>query len=146
MRLTLLRLLTVLICAIALPVCAAPAPEPPHAWLFGTWIGGLYPLPVTLGAEQCLSQPVVIFTRDMVLRASLLDEGFAQRRIDTVRATATGAEFRFYAASGPATTGAPTGFGCENADVLHVRRINENEISFPRCVDFPYPLVRCPNR
>ena len=43
--------------------------------------------------------------------------------------------------------GAPVvGFGCENADLLHVQRRGENEISFPNCGDFPYPLVRCPAR
>lgn len=145
MRLTTLRLLAALLCAVALPV-RAQAPAPPHAWLFGTWVGGLYPLPVALGAQECLAQPVVIFTRDLVLRASLTAEGFAQRRIDTVRATATGAEFRFFPSPDSASPGAATGFGCESADVLHVHRVGENEISFPHCADFPYPLVRCPNR
>ena len=35
------------------------------------------------------------------------------------------------------------GFGCISPDILHVLRRSENEISFPGCNDFPYPLVRC---
>jgi hypothetical protein len=27
-----------------------------------------------------------------------------------------------------------------------VQRRSDNEISFPGCTDFPYPLVRCPGR
>jgi hypothetical protein len=27
--------------------------------------------------------------------------------------------------------------------MLTVRRDNENQITFPGCADFPYPLVRC---
>jgi len=38
------------------------------------------------------------------------------------------------------------GFGCPSPDVLHVQRRGENEISFPGCNDFPYPLVRCSAR
>ena len=38
------------------------------------------------------------------------------------------------------------GFGCEDPDLLHVQRRGENEISFPGCPEFPYPLVRCPAR
>ena len=38
------------------------------------------------------------------------------------------------------------GFGCESADVLHVVKRGENEIMFPGCADFPYPLIRCSSR
>jgi hypothetical protein len=38
------------------------------------------------------------------------------------------------------------GFGCISPDVLRVQRRTENEITFPDCKDFPYPLVRCPAR
>ena len=35
----------------------APAPAgPPHAWLFGSWVGGIFPPPVTLSAQECLAQ------------------------------------------------------------------------------------------
>jgi hypothetical protein len=166
MRRAALRLLILLSCAGlscaglsgagALPARAQGAALPPHAWLFGAWIGGLYPPPVTLGAEECLAQPVVIFTRDLVMRATITDVAYAQRPIETARATATGAEFRFLAPVQPATGGgtlfgppgaAPVvGFGCETANVLHVQRHGENQISFPHCSDFPYPLIRCPGR
>jgi hypothetical protein len=99
---------------------------------------------------------VVIFTRDLAMRAVLTDVIYAQRQIETVRATATGAEFRFVAPVQPAAEGGTlfgppgaaqaVGFGCETADVLHVQRQGENQISFPHCADFPYPLIRCPAR
>ena len=143
-------------CAGALPAWSQTSQLPPHAWLFGAWIGGLYPPPVTLGAEECLAQPVVIFTRDLVLRATITDLTYTQRTVETARATATGAEFRFMAPVQPPTTGgtlfgppgaAPVvGFGCETANELHVLRHGENQISFPHCSDFPYPLIRCPGR
>ena len=47
---------------------------PPHAWLFGTWTGGIFPAPSGLSNQACLSQPVVIFTRDLVLRATLTEQ------------------------------------------------------------------------
>jgi hypothetical protein len=128
---------------------------PPHAWLFGTWTGGLFPVPRNMTAQMCLAQPVVIFARDVVLRASLTDPLYQQRIIQTARTTQGGFEFRFEPGADPLTTlgsgllgqTAPPpqqGFGCETADVLHVRRLGENEISFPGCADFPEPLYRCP--
>jgi hypothetical protein len=155
MRTTILRLLAALLCVAALPV-RAQMPLPPHAWLFGTWVGGLYPPPVTLTAQECLAQPVVIFTRDLVMRATLITDNMVQRRIDTARATTNGVEFRFLSPIqpanesaqlfGPQTRPEDIGFGCENPDVLHVQRITDNEIKFPRCAEFPYPLIRCPSR
>jgi hypothetical protein len=88
-----------------------------------------------------------------VLRATLISELYVQRVIESARTGPSGTEFRF--ASVPLPIGAdrlgvgasPTpGFGCEGPDVLHIRRHTENEISFPGCADFPYPLVRCPAR
>ena len=158
MRRIVARLLVLLLGAVALaaPGRAQGPAEPPHAWLFGAWIGGLYPPPVTLSAQECLGQPVVIFTRDLVLRAIFTSDTYVQRRIDTVRATATGTEFRLIQslASTPAgnalfgdqATPPLPGFGCENANVLHVKREGENQISFPHCAEFPYPLIRCSPR
>lgn len=132
---------------------AVPAPrahaqaEPPHAWLFGTWTGGLFPVPSRIPVEACLAQPVVIFTRDLVLRATLTDQLLSQRVIATARAVPGGAEFRFGATDATPRMfgGGPgrVGFGCETPDMLTVQRRGENEISFPGCSDFPYPLVRC---
>jgi hypothetical protein len=149
------RLLALLLAAIALPAQAQSPALPAHSWLFGTWIGGLYPPPVTLSAQECLAQPVVIFTRDLVLRATFTSDTYTQRRVETVRVIPTGAEFRLVEplASTPAGNAlfgdeAPApliGFGCETANILHVKRITETEISFPHCSDFPYPLIRCPS-
>ncbi len=127
---------------------------PPHAWLFGAWTGGLFPAPSGLTAQECLAQPTVIFTRDVVMRATLISTTYVQRVIATARLTPTGTEFRFSAAPPPEpgsrllglnTTPEP-GFGCSSPDELHVVRRGENEITFPGCADFPYPLLRCPGR
>jgi len=130
----------------------------PHPWwLFGAWTGGLFPVPPGLGAQACLAEPTVIFTRDVVLRASLTDVTFTQRVIVTARTQAGQTEFEFTPAQdtlaatsngllGLAAPKAAAGFGCERDDVLHVRWVNENEIQFPGCADFPNPLVRCPER
>ena len=143
---------------LALPVplrpAVAQAQRPaPHAWLFGTWTGGLYPAPSQPTAQACLSQPVVIFTRDVVLRATLADVIFVQREIETARTSGEATEFRFLPARQAADApllgaGAPEparGFGCASPNELSVRRLSDNEIAFPGCVDFPYPLVRCPS-
>lgn len=120
---------------------------PPHAWLFGTWTGGLFPPPAQMSSQQCFSQPVVVFTRDLVLRASITQQELSQRVVETARATQGGMEFRFAAGAGvPAMFGGSTarvGFGCASPDLLTVQRRGENEIAFPGCADFPYPLVRC---
>ena len=141
------------------PLLAAPASpvraqgEPPHAWLFGSWTGGLFPVPSNITAAACLAQPVVVFTRDVVLRASLTDVTYTQRVVATARSNPGYTEFQFAPAEAP-TTGlfgnpAPAvnaGFGCATPDVLMVQRRTDNEISFPGCADFPNPLVRCPSR
>ncbi len=143
--------------ASALLLATLPLPShaqlPPHAWLFGTWTGGLFPAPETLSAAACLSQPVVIFTRDLVLRATLVEQTLTERIIETANATPTSVEFRFApggidagASPNPNLPGGASqlGFGCQSDNVLHVLRRGPNEISFPGCKDFPNPLVRCP--
>jgi hypothetical protein len=149
---SLLAAVLLLLAPLDKPHAQATAPVPPHAWLFGAWTGGLFPAPSGITAQQCLAQPTVIFTRDVVMRATLTDPTYAQRVIETVRLTTTGSEFRFVA--GPPSTSSlmglespPTvGFGCESPDVLHVVRRGENEITFPDCAEYPYPLERCPGR
>jgi hypothetical protein len=145
-------------CLLGGPLQAGAQPQtgtalPPHAWLFGSWTGGIFPPPSSLPGPLCLSNPTFIVTRDVVLRAVVTDLTYAQREIETVRAGPTGAEFKFVAgpsaAPSPLGLAAPSGevgFGCENADVLHVVKRGENEIMFPGCADFPYPLIRCSSR
>ena len=143
--------------AVALPGTAGAqaAGGPPHAWLFGTWIGGLFPVSGPVNAQLCLSQPTVIFTRDVVLRAELTDVTYIQRVVATARTNPGVTDFVFSPSVDPAAEignglmgmdppKPASGFGCESPDVLHVRRITDNEIAFPGCSDFPNPLVRCP--
>jgi hypothetical protein len=138
----------------AAPPASAQGGLPPQSWLFGAWTGGLFPPPSTIGAQQCQAQPVAIFTRDIVMRATIVDQLYTQRLVETARSTGNGVEFRFAPSvqqSGPfglaqGAGGGDVGFGCENPDVLHVQRRGDNEISFPGCPEFPYPLVRCPAR
>jgi len=152
------RLLAVL---PALLLLLAPTPPhaqttagPPHAWLFGAWTGGMFPAPSFLTAQECLAQPTVIFTRDLVMRATLTDATYIQRIVESARATSSGTDFHF---TGGSVSGASSnlldlnqgplpGFGCASPDELRVERRGPNEISFPDCADFPYPLVRCPGR
>ena len=133
---------------LALPQGARAQAEPPHAWLFGTWTGGLFPVPSRMTPQACFAQPVVIFTRDLILRATLTDQVMTQRVIETARATPGGAEFRVTAVSATprmfgGSDAGQVGFGCETPENLNVQRRGENEIGFPGCGDFPYPLVRC---
>jgi hypothetical protein len=138
-----------------LPPAVAQAQRPaPHAWLFGAWTGGLFPVPSQPTAQACLAQPVVIFSRDVVLRATLADVLYIQREIETARTSGDVTEFRFLPARQPAdapllgvaTPEPARGFGCASPDALTVRRLSEDIIAFPGCVDFPNPLVRCPSR
>lgn len=143
-------------CLISLATLAAPplhAAEPPHAWLFGEWTGGLFPAPPHPTAAECRAHPSVIFMRDVVLRATLVDVTYVQRVIATARTFGGHADFTFAplppgSAINP-LTGAPEasagGFGCAGPDELHVVRKSANEIVFPGCADFPNPLVRCPS-
>ncbi len=147
----------VLLC-LALLLAAPPLPAqsqalPTHAWLFGTWTGGMFPPPSHMTPQACFSQPVVIFTRDVVLRATITDQFYTQRLIETALTSSGGTQFRFTSALPPVAVNgllrsqsvAPpgVGFGCDSPDTLAVERRGENEIAFPGCADFPYPLVRC---
>ena len=130
--------------------------QPPQSWLFGAWTGGLFPPPSVLSAQECLAMPVVIFTRDIVMRAVVTDQFYGQRLVETARSTAEGVEFRFTPAPvtapespfnpSPNVSPGVVGFGCISPDILRVQRHSENEITFPECKDFPYPLLRCPAR
>jgi hypothetical protein len=153
-RLTACLAATALLALAGAPCAGAQSPLPPQSWLFGAWIGGLFPPPSTISAQECLAQPVIIFTRDIVMRATIVDQLYTQRLVETARTTGNGVEFRFnrslqIAQSSPfglSQGGGEVGFGCEDPDALHVQRRGENEISFPNCPEFPYPLVRCPAR
>ncbi len=120
---------------------SAPAPArsgPPHAWLFGTWTGGLFPVLDGMTEQDCRTQPTVAFRQDEVDHTLLTSTALARRIIETVRTTPEGAEFRF-----TPTSDDPAGFGCDSANALYVARQDNNTISFPRCAGFPYPLQRC---
>ncbi len=143
-----------LVFVVACPV-AAQAPEAPvHAWLFGGWIGGVFPPPVTLSTEECLSEPTVIFTRDVVMHLTMTSPIYVQRPIQTVRATKDGFVFQFNgqppSAQGgmlvQASTPPELGFGCASPDRLTVQRRGDNQIVFPGCSAYPYPLIRCAPR
>ena len=149
-------IVTLALAALSTVPARAQGNLPPHSWLFGAWIGGMFPPPSTLSAQECLAMPVVIFTRDIVMRAVITDELYAQRLVETARVTPEGVEFRLTRPVAAAPAGpfslSPSGgtndvgFGCISPDILRVQRRTENEISFPGCTDFPYPLVRCPAR
>ena len=132
----------------------ARAAEPPHAWLFGEWTGGLFPAAPHPTAESCRAQPTVVFMRDVVLRATLTNPTYEQRVVATARTYGDHTDFTFAplppsSATDP-LTGAPmasaAGFGCAGPDELRVVRKSANEIVFSGCADFPNPLVRCPSR
>lgn len=129
-------------------VLAQPAGEPPHAWVFGSWTGGLFPAGESSG-PRCTGQPSVIFTRDVVLRASVFDVAYRQRLIETVTAGEDVLEIRLVAIppqSGPLGRGLPPdiGFGCPGGpNSLRIERRGPHEIVFPNCSEFPSPLQRC---
>jgi hypothetical protein len=144
----------ILVAALAAPLAAADAQQPqaqaqaaPHAWLFGSWTGGIFPATETEGAA-CAAQPTVIFTRDVIMRVSVLDVAYRQRLIETVAGGPESVEFRLAPA---AASIAPLGgrlppdsaFGCANPNNLRVERRGPNEIFFPDCAEFPSPLKRC---
>ncbi|MBP0493231.1 hypothetical protein [Roseomonas indoligenes] len=146
----------ILVAALAAPLAAADAQQPqggvpaqaaPHAWLFGTWTGGIFPATETEGAA-CAAQPTVVFTRDVIMRVSLLDVPYRQRLIETVSGGPDAVEFRL----APAGAAIPplggrlppdSAFGCANPNALRVERRGPNEIVFPNCAEFPSPLKRC---
>jgi hypothetical protein len=115
------------------------AGAPPHAWLFGVWTGGLFPVLDGMSTQDCKAQPTVVFGRDSVGHATLLGTQIVQRVIETVRSTGTGAEFRFT----PGDAAADDGFGCGDPNQLNVDRAAADTITFPNCSAFPYPLHRC---
>jgi hypothetical protein len=121
----------------------APAPAAPSSsGLFGAWIGGIYPPPVTLNAQECLAQPMVIFTNGVVMRAIMTSPAYAQRLIDNAVTTANGYQVQLV----PRQSAADVTFGCPNPNVLPVQWRGDNEITFPGCTDFPFPLIRCVTR
>jgi hypothetical protein len=140
----------VLAAALALggSVGAQPGGEPPHAWVFGSWTGGIFP-PTDTQGPRCTGQPSVIFTRDVVMRAATLDVPYRQRIIETVSAGPESLEFRLVPAAPQATPLGPrlppdVGFGCPaGPNSLRVERRGPNEIVFPDCGEFPSPLRRC---
>lgn len=135
----------VLAIALSLAPAAVSAQSEPHAFLFGSWTGGLMP-PVREGATACFARPTVIFTRDIVLHTTLLDPTYRERIIETVRATPGGVEIRFRPVPrppGPLGAMAGAGFGCGDPNLLRVQRLENGEIAFPGCIDFPSPLVSC---
>jgi hypothetical protein len=146
------RLLSVVALAAPLAASVAGAQQgaggPPHAWVFGSWTGGIFPATDTEG-PRCFGQPVVIFTRDIVMRASPLDIAYRQRAIETVAVQPNGLEFRFTpvpAPVGPLAGRLPpdVGFGCAGSpNLLRVERRGQDEIAFPGCAEFPSPLRRC---
>ncbi|MGG5807939.1 hypothetical protein [Falsiroseomonas sp. CW058] len=127
---------------------AQPGGEPPHAWVFGSWTGGMYP-PTDTSGPRCTGQPTVIFTRDVVLRAPTLDVAYRQRLIETVAASGDSLEFRLLPVPPQNTPLGPriapdAAFGCPGGpNTLRVERRGPNEIVFPDCADFPSPLQRC---
>jgi hypothetical protein len=129
-------------------IAASQGAGPPHAWLFGTWLGGVFPPGDTRGWE-CFGNAVIIVTRDVVMRATSLDIAYRQRFIETAAASPDGLEIRFAPAQPvPSAFGMrmpeDAGFGCGgNPDVLIVRRLSEDEIALPGCVEFPATLRRC---
>jgi hypothetical protein len=128
-----------------------PRPEPPHAWVFGSWTGGIF-LPTDTEGPRCLGQPTVIFTRDIVMRAAAFDVAYRQRLIETVAAEPDALEFRFTPAQPQNTPFGPRlppdiGFSCTGGpNVLRVERRGPDEIVFPDCAEFPSPLKRCTGR
>lgn len=143
------RWMLVVVAALGLGGSAgAQQGDPPHAWVFGSWTGGVFPPGETSG-PRCTGQPSVIFTRDVVLRASVFDVPYRQRLIETVASSPEALEFRLVpvpAQSGPLGARLPNdiGFGCPGGpNALRVERRGPNEIVFPNCAEFPSPLLRC---
>jgi len=144
--------------ALAMPLAGAVdeagaqanRPGPPHEWVFGSWTGGIFPIG-EVDPAGCFAAPVVIFTRDLVMRVAAFDVAYHQRAIETAAALPDGAlEFRFVPAApvaGRALGGRlppDIGFGCGGSpDLLRVQRRGPDEIAFPDCTDFPSPLKRC---
>ena len=105
-------------------------------------------LPATV-LTHLLGSPTVIFTRDVVMRATALDTAYRQRTIETVALQPNGLEFRFIPLQpmpGPLGARLPPdiGFGCgDNPNVLRIERRGPDEIVFPGCNEVPSALRRC---
>ncbi|MFZ4406554.1 MAG: hypothetical protein ACOYOH_04395 [Paracraurococcus sp.] len=121
---------------------------PPHEWTFGVWTGGLFPAG-DMDMPACFGAPTVIFTRDIVMRISVVDTAYRERVIETVAQTPGGLEFRFSPAApvlGPmgARAAPDAAFGCAGGpSVLRVERRGPDEMAFPGCGEFPSTLKRC---
>ena len=130
---------------------AAQAPQPPHAWIFGSWTGGFFPATETSGPD-CAGQPSVIFTRDVVMRSSPLEVPYRQRMIETASAQPDGLTIRLASLVPPGDPRARSvpanfGFGCDgDPNLLRIERRGPDEIAFPNCSEFPAPLKRCVSR
>lgn len=142
-----MRIATALLALLLVTGPAAPQTEP-HAFLFGTWVGGVFPPPAQVPA-QCPA-PTLIVTRDVVMRGTLLDVAYRQRLIAGVQAVpgGNGVVIRFVpqGTGGPLLGGpgaADTGFGCGDPNTLRVQRRPDGTIIFPGCRDFPAPAARC---
>lgn len=140
------RLMTVASLALTLAIPGAMAQDsgPPHAWLLGAWTGGAFP-PADASNPRCLGQPTVMFTRDVVLRASPLDFAYRQRLIETVAGRDNGVEFRLTPVPVPGGRVPPDlAFGCEGGpNSLVVERTGPDEVILPNCSEMPFPLRRC---
>ena len=55
-RLLQLSLAALLLAGPSVPVFAQA--QAPHAWLFGTWTGGVFPVPEAIPGAACFAQPV----------------------------------------------------------------------------------------
>jgi len=138
----------VLLAAASLSLPARAQGQPPHAWLFGAWAGGILPAPPDMDARECEARATFIVTRDAVIHSTLTHPDAIENLIASVRGTPYGTIF----ALAPTDTkpdsiaGIPDdlGFGCPQPDVLRVVRVGPNAIRFPDCAGFPSPLVRCP--
>lgn len=120
---------------------AQPASGPPHAWLYGVWTGGLFPVLDGMAAQDCRTQQTVAFSQDVVRHTTLTGAAAQQRVIETVRGVPGGAVFRFTPLAAD-----PVGFGCQDPNTLAVQKEADGKISFPHCTAFPYALERCPVR
>lgn len=140
------RFLTVASLALTLAVPSAIAQQsgPPHAWLFGSWTGGMFP-PADASNPTCLGQPTMIFTRDVIMRATPLDFSYRQRLIETVAGQENGVEFRLTPVPLPGGRLPPDfAFGCQGGpNSLTVENRGPDEIAFPNCAEMPFPLRRC---
>ncbi len=129
---------------------AQAAEQPPHAWLYGNWAGGLYPAPPDMTASECNAHPTFIVTQDAVLHATLTEPGYVQNLIASVRGTPQGTVFTLVPSAEAASAGVLPGataendYGCADSNTLRVVKSGTTSIAFPGCSAFPSPLVRCP--